>query len=237
MITGVHRGLGAALAGAHMEQGDSVAGLSRKPPPSLQEEENFRFHAVDLSDLTSLGRNMERICADVGKVDLVYLNAGVLGELKRIEESSLEEMQQVMNVNVWANKVILDTLFRVGSDPEQVIAISSGAAIYGSSGWGAYSMSKSALNSLIRVVAGEHPGCHFCALAPGLVGTRMLESIFDREPNPDFPADEKLRRSRDEGLVQSPGAAAGRIAGILDRLRTVPSGEYVDLRSLPWESS
>jgi NAD(P)-dependent dehydrogenase (short-subunit alcohol dehydrogenase family) len=211
--------------------------LSRKPPESLEGEENFRFHAVDLSDLQTLGRNMERICADVDKVDLVYLNAGVLGELKRIDESSLEEMKHVMDVNVWANKVILDTLFRVGADPEQIIAISSGAEIYGSSGWGAYSMSKSALNSLIRVGAGEHPGGHFCALAPGLVGTKMLDSIFDREPNLEFPADEKLRRSRNEGLVQSPGAAAERIVGILDRLRTVPSGEYVDIRLLPWESS
>ena len=85
----------------------------------------------------------------------MLLNAGVLGEIKDLSDTTLAEIAAVMDVNVWANKVIYDTLRELDTRIQQLVAISSGAAFNGSGGWGAYSMSKSALNLMFRVYAHE----------------------------------------------------------------------------------
>ena len=47
-----------------------------------------------------------------------------------------------MELNVWANKELIDTL-ALHAKVKQIVGISSGAAINGSKGWGSYSLSKS----------------------------------------------------------------------------------------------
>jgi NAD(P)-dependent dehydrogenase (short-subunit alcohol dehydrogenase family) len=235
LITGVHTGLGRGLAEVYLEKGASVTGLSRQPPDALQSHQRFTFHNVDLLQIASLEARLQSVFDAGTGYDLVLLNAGVLGGLKRLGSFSVEEIHTIMNINVWANKLLIDCLLGQSIPPGQIIAMSSGAAIYGSSGWGVYSISKAALNCLIRVCADEWPNCHFCTLAPGLVDTPMLQSIFDRPPNPEFPGDTQIHQAWDEGLVQSPIAAAERIASVADKLKTVQSGQYYDIRSLPFE--
>lgn len=236
LITGVHTGLGNALAEVYLENGAAVTGLSRQSPATLQSHDRFTFHRVDFLEGASLEKRLHSILNTGPAFDLVILNAGVLGGLKRLESFSLEEIRAVMDVNVWANKLVIDALLGRSAPPKQIIAISSGAAVIGSSGWGVYAISKAALNCLVRVCADEWPSCHFSTLAPGLVGTPMLQSIFDRPPNPDFPGDTQLRQAREDGLVQSPREAAARIAAVADKLTTVQSGQYYDIRSLPFDS-
>lgn len=234
LITGVHKGLGAALAACFLDRGWSVFGISRVKPQSITDHAQFQFLTMDLLDISTIASKGAAFLQSA-EFDLVVLNAGLLGRIQRFEQSTMKDIHRVMDLNVWANKVLLDVLLASPLPPKQVIAISSGAAKNGSSGWGPYSVSKAALNMLVRVLAGENPNTHFCSLAPGLVGTDMLNSIFDGPERPEFPADGLLRESKEAGLVQSPNEAAELVASIVDSLRQVESGSFQDVRALPFK--
>jgi len=124
----------------------------------------------------------------------VVLNAGVLGEFGDMREIPLRKFREVMDVNVWANKVILDTLLDLGIEIKQIIGISSGAAVNCNRGWNAYAISKAALNCLLRLYAREMEGTHIVALAPGLVLTPMLEEVM-RQDERLYPSVKRIKES------------------------------------------
>jgi len=59
----------------------------------------------------------------------------------------------------------------------RILMVSSGASIAGIPGWGAYSASKAALNSLARTLAKEEPDITSIAIRPGVVDTEMVATI------------------------------------------------------------
>jgi NAD(P)-dependent dehydrogenase (short-subunit alcohol dehydrogenase family) len=232
LITGIHTGLGHALAQRCLEQGDRVLALSRREPEDLAGSAGLRFRALDLRRLDDIPGAMAELLDGVPSLDLALLNAGVLGEIKDLRRTSIEELRAVMDVNVWANKVLIDGLIASGVAVAQVVAISSGAAFNGSGGWGPYSISKSALNLVLRVYAHEQPEIHFTALAPGVIETAMIRHILSRPEDPRHDANRRIRAAAAEGRILSPAAAARNLlARVADLLRG-PSGSYVDIREL-----
>lgn len=232
-ITGVSSGIGHALARVCLDRDGWVYGVSRRTPEDLVENEAFQFLSADLGDLNSVDEVIERLLDGVPKLDLVVLNAGVLGRLADVRESSLAELQHSMDVNLWANKVILDTVFGLGVPVRQVIGISSGAAVNGHRGWGGYALSKAALNMLIQLYAAELPDTHFCAFAPGLVDTRMQEYLCREVHDERFASVERLRAARGTERMPSPEQIAPRLLEAFAQVReTAPSGAFVDIREM-----
>ena len=171
LITGTSSGLGEALAETYRDQGARVYGLSRRGSPI--QHENLFDTQVDIGELDHVKAVLEDLLHDVKKLDLVILNAGILGEIQAMHTLDMDALKQVMDINVWANKVILDYLCEAPIEVDQVVAISSGAAVNGNKGWGAYSLSKAALNMLVKLYAAEYEQIHFCSLAPGLKASRV----------------------------------------------------------------
>jgi len=236
LITGVSRGLGLALAQQLLSMGSRVYALGRTAPDCLREQAGFRWAQADLEKTDSVGAACARLLSAGECPDLVILNAGVLGDLQALSLTPLSALRAVMNVNVWANKPLLDHLLAPPA-PDQVIAISSGAAFNGSDGWGAYAISKSALNLLVRVYAAESPAVHMCALAPGLIETEMLRSASEDTASATFAAGMRIREARKEGRVQTPEQAARRLIQALPAIRRRPSGSFVDLRDFPGDGN
>jgi len=185
-----------------------------------------------LREFDAIPRVLAALLEGVKALDLAVLNAGVLGPLKDLKDTSLDELRGVMDLNVWANKFVIDALLGLGLRVAQIVAVSSGAALNGSGGWGAYSISKSALNLLVRVYAHEHPDTHFTALAPGIVQTNMIDCVVAQPENPRHPAGGRLRQALAEARVLSPAAAAALIQERIPDLLQRPSGAYVDIRNL-----
>jgi len=232
-LTGVHTGLGRALARACLDRGARVWAISREEPEDLAGRDGWTFRVLDLHWFEAIRVGLEELLDGAGPLDLAILNAGVLGPLRDLSDVSLDELREVMDVNVWANKEILEALFASGHAPAQVVGISSGAAVNGSGGWGPYAISKAALNLLLRVAAAERPGTHFAAVAPGIVDTAMTRRIRDEaDDDPRHGANARVREAFATGRALSPDAAAARLLDLLPRIREHASGAYLDVRDL-----
>ena len=144
----------------------------------------------------------------------------------------MEEMKQVVQVNLWANKVILDTIFKLGIPVAQVVAISSGAATTPHRGWNAYAISKAALNMMMGLYAAERPETHFCALAPGMVDTAMQDQVSEIPKDGRFPSLEMLRMAKGSPMMPKPDEVAPRLIEAMSKARKYPSGSFLDLNSL-----
>lgn len=230
LITGVSSGLGQALARLYLERDCTVYGFSRREPAELGKQGDFRFASVDLKDFKTTAECLDHLIAG-GNIQLVILNAGILGTFGDMTSTALDVMKEVMDVNLWANKVVLDNLFQQGVAPRQVVAISSGASVSGARGWNAYGISKAALNMMMKLYAADRPGTHFCALAPGLVDSSMQDYLCNLPGDDEFPVLRKLQGAKNTIYMPTPDEAAQLVADCIDKLpAVVKSGAYTDVR-------
>jgi benzil reductase ((S)-benzoin forming) len=231
-ITGTSSGLGFALAKYYLVAGHQVFGISRKMNEELNRYSNFHFLVQDITRFSEVETNLISFLKDVQVLGLVILNAGVLSEIKDLKDTGLHEIKKVMDVNVWANKILMETLFREVPEIKQVVAVSSGAAVSGARGWNAYSLSKATLNMLISLYAKEFTDTHFCALAPGLVDTGMQDYIFSLEDENKFPVVQRLKETKKSGKMPTPSEAARNFAKAAEAAKNYASGTFLDVREL-----
>ncbi len=227
-ITGTSSGLGRGLAEVLSRQGWAVYGCSRRgcDLPLV------RDRICDLTHEAAVPKVLGQLLADVDKLDLVVLNAGIVGEIKHLTDTPLDDLKRVMEVNLWANKTVMDWLHGCGRPVDQIVMICSGAAVLGNKGWGGYALSKAALNMLAKLYAHEFPQSHLTALAPGIIDTAMMDHLCDEADANAFPALQRLRDARGTDAMPGPVAAAERLVSILPHLSDWPSGSFVDIREI-----
>lgn len=229
-ISGISSGIGKALALRYAGQGQLVYGLSRRTPDYAHE--GIRHRRVDLARLEAIGPEVAALLDGAGRIELAVLCAAAPGRIERMAHASLDELKAVMDVNLWAQKALLDALMAADVPPRRVVAISSGASVQGAMGWSGYALSKCALNMLVQLYASEYPSTHFVALAPGLVATAMQEYVFHEVSAAEFPSVAPLHAARGTAAMPGPEQFARDFDQAFARLCAVPSGAYVDLREL-----
>lgn len=232
LITGNSSGLGHGLTEVYLDKGWEVYGVSRRGCTDLPGK--LKDIRCDLTDYEAVPLALETLLMGIGHLDVVILNAGILGKMQDMADSSLADIQQVMDANVWSNKVLLDWLLKSGIRIDQIVLISSGAAINGNRGWGAYALSKATLNMLTQLYAHEFPHTHLAALAPGLVDTAMQDVLCDpaQVDEQQFPSVAKLRAARETPAMPKPRDAGQLIADAIPGLKQLPSGSFADIRTL-----
>ncbi len=224
LITGCSSGLGLALSNYYLQKGFKVYGISRNK--SNIENINFTHIVFDLSELSQIKEILSPIIKDISQIETVFLNAGMLGKIRVLDELSTSEMQEVYKLNVYANKKLLDILKSI--KVKNILAISSGASLTGYKGWGSYSLSKAGVNMLINLYSNEMPNTKLLAVAPGVIKTPMTDYIrFELDEN-IFPSAKKLN----EGLVQTPEETAIKLDNLINRIDEFESGSYVDVRKI-----
>jgi len=228
-ITGSSRGLGEAFADYYQKKGAVVHGLGRSEMNSC----DYSYQQVDISDTGALEKALSVLFKEDKSLDLVILNAGILGRIQDMSKCDMDQLKKEMDINMWANKTILDFFIKNNIKLKQVIAVSSGASVNGSLGWNGYSLSKAALNMLIKLYAAEMKETHLTSLAPGLVQTDMLGGILSGDHDTQrYTSVQSLRDSEKKGLVYSPERVVQMIAKVMPRLLEVPSGSFIDIRDI-----
>ncbi|MBT3093467.1 MAG: SDR family NAD(P)-dependent oxidoreductase [Candidatus Thiodiazotropha endolucinida] len=229
LITGNSSGLGLGLSKVLLARGYRIFGCSRRGCDLPGEVVDVH---CDLTDFDAIAEKFEQLLQGIETLELVVLNAGILGEIKHISKTSLDELQQIMEINLWPNKIILDWLLQSHIKVDQILLLSSGAAILGNKGWGGYALSKCALNMLGRLYAHEFPATHIASIAPGLIESDMMDYLCTQADSEEYPALQRLRQARRDGAVLSPLQGAERILETLSRLKEFESGSYIDLRQI-----
>lgn len=232
-ITGVSSGIGWGLSKYYLSQGHEVYGVSRRVPEDLINQYNFYHSICDLTDFDSASATISSLIAKIGKIDLVILNAGMLGEIADMKDQSIDEMRKVFEINVWANKPVIDSILSNVPTVDKIVAISSGAAVNGSKGWGGYSISKAALNMFIKLYAAENENTKFYAFAPGLIDTAMQDYLCGGTLDINtFPSAQKLKEARGTESMPTAEVAGEILANGILKLDELPSGSFADIRKM-----
>ncbi len=224
LITGCSSGLGLALTNFYLDNNYNVYGISRKKP--CIKNKNFFFQKFDLSNLMEIKKDLNHFITNLKSIEIVYLNAGMLGEIKELEKLDIEEIKKVLDLNLFANKELLDILAKI--KVKNIIAISSGASKNGSKGWGAYSLSKSSLNMLINLYSNEMSNTKLLAVAPGVIETPMTDHIRFEVDDEIFTSAKVLKNSD----IQKPDLAAKRLHNVIEKIDDFESGSFIDVRNI-----
>lgn len=229
LITGTSSGIGEALAKEYLKRNHKVWGISRRRNDELLENENYMHLAQDITEFTYCALNTANFLAGAETLDLVALNAGTLNNIKYIRDTSVDELQETMKVNVWGNKTVLDAALNM-CKIKQVVTISSGAAVNATQGWNAYAISKAALKMMTELYAAENEDTHFSSVAPGLVDTDMQEYLTGLNEEEKFPVIKKLKDARGTDKMPAPEEVAGKLIETFKKVAGEPSGSFVDIR-------
>ena len=231
-ITGTISGIGLGLAQEYLERGNHVWGVSRRPVKILSEHRTYKHLQLDLTDFYQVQKQVPALIKGLTRLDLVILNAGILGDIQFIGELDIKSLKQAMEINVWANKVLLDVLLASPVALKQVIGMSSILSVRASEGWGPYCISKAALNMMIGIYAKEHPDIHFTSFGPGAIDSEIQESI-SRIPNTHkYPQIANLQQMRSSGAMPDAGKAAPKLVDAIQKTLEYDSGLFLDIHDL-----
>src|SRR5918912_4498169 len=164
LVTGASRGIGAATAEALAAAGAHVILVARTA--SALEEVEERIHAaggsatiapLDLTDGESIGKLAGAVAERWDKLDILVLNAAMLGSLTPVQDIDPKEYTRVLSLNLLANQALIaafDPLLKK-ADSADVVALTSSVGAEPRAFWGAYGSSKAALETLLRAYADE----------------------------------------------------------------------------------
>jgi NADP-dependent 3-hydroxy acid dehydrogenase YdfG len=236
LVTGASSGIGEATARALAAQGAAVALVARRKDRLEHLAAEIEAHGgrvlVLTTDVTDAGQArtaVEQTVADLGRLDIVINNAGVM-LLGPVDEAPLDEWQRMVSLNLGGllnitHAAIPHLLTAADAEPRRVadlVNVSSvagrvarpGAAVYDLTKFGVGGFSESARQEFAR----RH--LRVAAVEPGVVRTELTDHIRDgiREA-----ARERLASF--EGLESEDVADA--IAYIVTRPRRVALNEVV----------
>jgi len=226
-ITGCRRGLGRALAGEFAAAGSVVIAHARtaEQAEAIAAEISGSVQAVggDLRD-RELGLRIARAAEPHGGVDLLILNAGVLGTMGPLLDASPDEVAEVLDVNVSAQVPLVQAMVpgMISRGRGAVLWLSSWLGRFGLPGYGAYSASKHGAEGLMKILAEEHAsdGIVSAAIDPGMVQTDMLRSALGTDDVSEHQAPEAVARgfvALARGLNAEHNGQTVEIAGWMNR--------------------
>jgi NAD(P)-dependent dehydrogenase (short-subunit alcohol dehydrogenase family) len=195
VVTGASRGIGAAVAkrfaaeGAHVVLvARTVGGLEEMDDAIKAAGGNATLVPLDLRELDRIDPLGPALYERFGKLDILVGNAGLLGTLGPLSHHDARQWNEVIAVNVTANWRLIRTLEPLLKRAEagRAIFVTSGAARKAQQFWGAYAVSKAALEMMVRTWAAELATTKVRAnlLSPGAIRTSMRADAFPGEdPN------------------------------------------------------
>ena len=185
VVTGGGSGIGraTALLLARLGAVVHVADLNQQGAEDVAREINAQggragAHAADVTSPASVEALAERVFSEEGGVDLLHNNAGV-GHAGPIEETSLEEWQRVLGVNlmgvVHGVHAFVPRMLSQGR-PAHVVNTASMAGLVAVADMAPYCTSKHAVVGLSESLNAELSprGIHVTALCPGIIDTPLI---------------------------------------------------------------
>jgi len=206
LITGASRGIGAAVALRFAAEGAHVVLVARTRGGLEDIDDRIRKEhgddraptllELDLKNLDQVDMIGPTIAERFGRLDIVVGNAGLLGEMTPMNHIEADVWSDVIDVNLNANWRLIrttDPLLRV-SDAGRAIYVTSGAAQGKRPYWGAYAVSKAALEMMVTCWAAEteQTNLKINLIDPGATRTSMRVEAYPGEDPASVKSPEEL---------------------------------------------
>jgi len=200
LITGATRGLGHALAFDFARDGYSVYGTGRTESTLDKLGREAREARLDIRPLradvaTKEGADtiVQQLDMDGARADVVIHNAGLLGDRVELATYPIETWDAVMATNVRGPFLLTQRLLPKLARNAAVIFVSSGIVEEARPRWGAYYVSKVAVDAVAATYAVElkPSGIRVFVVNPGPLRTVMRADAFPREDPKTVPAPEE----------------------------------------------
>ena len=193
LVTGASRGIGAATAIALAAAGAHVV-LTARTAKDLEAVEETIFDAggsatiapLDMTQTDSIARLASAVGERWQALDVLVLNAGMLGTLAAVPAIDPKEFAQVLTLNVSAQVARIqafDAMLRK-APAAKVIGVTSSVGRNPRAYWGAYGASKAAFETLIGAYGDETSeisGIRTAILDPGATRTKMRARAYPGE--------------------------------------------------------
>jgi NAD(P)-dependent dehydrogenase (short-subunit alcohol dehydrogenase family) len=222
LVTGASRGLGAALANRLADAGARVVLVARESRALHATAEALRARgkeahvlAGDIGEPDAALQLAATAAALVGPLDAVIHNASTLGPtpLRDLLDTTPEDFEQVLQVNLLGpfrlSRAIAGSMAL--RNRGVIVHVSSDASVAAYPSWGAYSVSKAALDHLARQWAVELAalGVRAFSVDPGEMDTAMHRAAL-----PDA----------DPATLSDPARIAARVADMLAHAERIEPG-------------
>ena len=199
LVTGAGDGIGKAAAIAYAQAGATLilAGRTVEKLEKVYDQIIANggieplIYPVDLEGATEDDFNeLANQCdQQFGRLDGLLLNAGILGQRTPLSSYRHDVWTKVLQVNVTSQHLMTKALMPIleASDNASVIFTTSGVGRVGRAFWGAYAVSKFAVEGLVQTWASENENLNSVrmnCINPGATSTQMRATAFPAE-NPE----------------------------------------------------
>lgn len=192
LVTGASRGIGAEVARTFARAGAAVFLVARDAAALSARQGEIEVEGgaavsvpADLSRPEGMAMVLEAIESSGGRLDVLVLNAGLLGSLMPLPDTEDATWDAVIDLNLNAAHRLLMALHPMlaASDAGRCVFVTSGAARGAHADWSAYAASKAGLEAMMRVYAAENRkfGIRANAVDPGAMRTDMRATAFPNE--------------------------------------------------------
>ncbi len=193
LVTGASRGIGAATARALAARGAHVV-ITARTAAGLEEVEQAIFDAggsatiapLDLTQTDSIAKLATAVGERWQALDVMVLNAAMLGSLASVPSIDPKEFAQVLTLNVSAQAAMIaafDPMLR-RAEHGRVIGVTSSVAQTPRAFWGAYGASKAAFETLLGAYGdevAEMSRVRTAIVDPGATRTKMRARAYPGE--------------------------------------------------------
>jgi len=198
LITGATRGIGRATAERFAAEGATVVAVGRTRGALEELDDAVRAGGgtcvlvdEDLRQHEKIDQIGASLYQRYGRLDVFVGNAAVLGRLEPLTHTDPERWAEVIDVNLTVNWRLLRSLDPLlkASDAGRAILMTSGVARAPKAYWGAYAISKAAVEAMAKVYAAEtvKTPVRVNVYDPGRTRTQMRAAAYPGENPDDLP--------------------------------------------------
>jgi NAD(P)-dependent dehydrogenase (short-subunit alcohol dehydrogenase family) len=203
LVTGASRGLGRAMAIHLAREGAHVIATARTQGGLEELDDDIRklggtatLVPMDIRDYDAIDRLGASIFERWKKLDIFIGNAGTLGKVTPMAHLDPKSWDDALAINLTANYRLirsLDVLLRA-AEYGRAIFVTSGQAQKCFPYWGAYAITKAALEAMARTYAGEiaTTNLRVNCFSPGATRTRMRATAMPGEDPLTLPTPEEV---------------------------------------------
>ena len=216
LVVGGASGMGNAVVRLMAQQGVRTHVLDIKPTA------DGVFQSCDVQDYSQVRRCIHQLVARDGRIDLLFIAAGV-HLFANIEETSIEDFERVLAINLKGPFYVLKEVLPIMREQRygNVVLMGSDQVLIGKPSSAVYGLSKAALGQLTKSTAIDYAryNVRVNCICPGTIDTPMLGPSIERfhqmSGTPTAAIREMLRKAQPIQRLGTPDEIANAVMFLL----------------------